>query len=237
MKARTAACGAWPGPRARSPPAPLPLPPLPPALPAATLPELSLSHVPSGRRADVARSLTLALAVECARLRKRLEGSVSQAGWTGPQCPNATYRTPSSSTCAPFCLFRLDADPYEYSDLAHAPAPGPGPAPGPAAGCGKVDAGQCLEHAFPILRIVKNSSDAAACCALCAKDRACASVTCPSPRGPLASPRNRRASLSCRPRDLPHNLPRGLVSSLSCCRCGAPGRPAYPPRSGTRTPR
>eukprot|EP01052_Picozoa_sp_SAG31_P077288 SAG31_NODE_36646_length_311_cov_1.089623_1_plen_62_part_10 len=30
---------------------------------------------------------------------KRLEGGLSQAGWTGPETPNASSKTPSGSSC------------------------------------------------------------------------------------------------------------------------------------------
>ena len=49
------------------------------------------------------------------KLWKRLEGGISQAGWTGPECPNATYRTPRAGHCNPFCLFDLSTDPTEVS--------------------------------------------------------------------------------------------------------------------------
>lgn len=49
------------------------------------------------------------------KLWKRLEGGISQAGWTGPECPNATYRTPGAGQCNPFCLFDLSTDPTEVS--------------------------------------------------------------------------------------------------------------------------
>jgi hypothetical protein len=54
-------------------------------------------------------------------LWKRLEGSQRCDGWTGPQCPNATYKTPPNGRCDPFCLFRLDTDPGEHDDLAARP--------------------------------------------------------------------------------------------------------------------
>jgi len=57
------------------------------------------------------------LATPDGQIWKRLEGSISAAGWTGPQCPNATYHTPGTAACRPYCLFRLDSDPYEYHDL------------------------------------------------------------------------------------------------------------------------
>ena len=43
---------------------------------------------------------------------------ISTAGWTGPVCPNATFKAPSHGSCSPFCLFRLDTDPGEHDDLA-----------------------------------------------------------------------------------------------------------------------
>ena len=52
---------------------------------------------------------------------KRLEEKgIGMNGWTGPQCPNATFHTPGKRDCEPFCFFRLDQDPYEYNDLAPA---------------------------------------------------------------------------------------------------------------------
>merc|ERR1712217_1002618 len=53
-----------------------------------------------------------------AGLWKRLEGTISASGWTSPQSPNATYKTPGASKCAPYCLYRLDKDPGEHDDLA-----------------------------------------------------------------------------------------------------------------------
>ena len=49
-------------------------------------------------------------------LWKRLEGTVPQAGWTGPECPNETYKTPATGHCTPFCLFKLDSDPNEHRE-------------------------------------------------------------------------------------------------------------------------
>lgn len=53
-----------------------------------------------------------------AGLWKRLEGTISASGWTAPQSPNASYKTPGASKCEPFCMFRLDEDPGEHHDLA-----------------------------------------------------------------------------------------------------------------------
>ena len=57
------------------------------------------------------------------KLWKRLEGGISQSGWTGPECPNATYKTPGGGQCHPFCLFDLTADPTEHVDLANSTDP------------------------------------------------------------------------------------------------------------------
>ncbi len=48
-------------------------------------------------------------------------------GWTGPECPNATYVSPPAGRCAPFCLYRLDQDPTEHDDLQPAVAAGADP--------------------------------------------------------------------------------------------------------------
>eukprot|EP00040_Diaphanoeca_grandis_P016465 m.84937 g.84937 ORF g.84937 m.84937 type:complete len:573 (-) comp25821_c0_seq3:107-1825(-) len=50
---------------------------------------------------------------------KLVEGSVSMAGWTGPQCPNASFRTPTNGNCHPQCVYKLDVDPSEYTDLSN----------------------------------------------------------------------------------------------------------------------
>ena len=55
-------------------------------------------------------------------LYKILLGPQSCDGWTGPQCPNASYRTPPTGKCAP-CFFRLDTDPTEHNDLANSTEP------------------------------------------------------------------------------------------------------------------
>lgn len=59
------------------------------------------------------------IATENGQIWKRLEGLITMAGWTGPECPNATFKTPPGAKCSPFCLFRLDVDPNEYTDLAN----------------------------------------------------------------------------------------------------------------------
>lgn len=50
---------------------------------------------------------------------KRLEGVMKMDGWTGPQCPNATFKTPGNGKCDPFCLFQLNTDPSEFKNLVN----------------------------------------------------------------------------------------------------------------------
>ena len=107
---------------------------------------------------------------------KRLEGEISTAGWTGPQCPNASFKTPGHGSCKPFCLFRLDTDPGEHHDLAAPPAPPPDPEGKPITGncsASGFSKGVCLTNAQPILHIL-NSSDPGECCAACEALAACA---------------------------------------------------------------
>eukprot|EP00039_Didymoeca_costata_P007163 m.96923 g.96923 ORF g.96923 m.96923 type:complete len:570 (+) comp13570_c0_seq7:39-1748(+) len=53
------------------------------------------------------------------QLWKRLEGAIPMSGWTGPVCPNKTFVTPGKSICQPFCLYRIDTDESEYTNLAN----------------------------------------------------------------------------------------------------------------------
>ena len=52
-------------------------------------------------------------------LWKRLEGSITMAGWTAPQSPNSTFQTPGVQKCEPYCLYDVLADPSEYSNLVN----------------------------------------------------------------------------------------------------------------------
>ena len=53
-----------------------------------------------------------------AGLWKRLEGQQEYSGYTAPAWPSASaHHTPGAGSCSPFCIFRLDTDPTEHSDL------------------------------------------------------------------------------------------------------------------------
>lgn len=50
---------------------------------------------------------------------KCLQGLLNMAGWTSQISPNATFKTPGSAWCKPFCLYQIDTDPSEYVDLVN----------------------------------------------------------------------------------------------------------------------
>ena len=66
-------------------------------------------HRPAGKhRESILKSYT--------SLLSDAHGVPPQAGWTGPECPNETYKTPATGHCTPFCLFKLDSDPNEHRE-------------------------------------------------------------------------------------------------------------------------
>jgi hypothetical protein len=115
-------------------------------------------------------------------MRHRGSLQTRRQGWTGPECPNATFRSPAKGMCSPFCLYRLDTDPSEHIDLAgpdtstrlQASAVPLEAERGLAAGnCSSAQTGVCLQNSFPILLIVNHTCDPAKCCATCQNNTRC----------------------------------------------------------------
>jgi hypothetical protein len=110
-----------------------------------------------------------------------VEEQISQAGWTGPQSPNATFVTPGGSTCDPFCLYRLDEDPYEHDDLSK--KDGRSASVTASIGhCSAPDVGVCLHGPKSSLLNTTYYTDAATCCANCVNDPRCMAWTADTKR-------------------------------------------------------
>ena len=69
---------------------------------------------------DVRSILMVLLSFKGSSLWKQLVSpSIAMSGWTAPQSPNGTYKTPGTEACEPFCVFDLLADPSEYKNLVN----------------------------------------------------------------------------------------------------------------------
>lgn len=104
-------------------------------------------------------------------LWKRLEGQIGQAGWTAPQSPNATYKTPGGHRCQPACVYKIDEDPHEYHDVINS-----------------TDGGIVAEHLLALM----TAATATGCV------RRLPSTPLPNPRGPFGTILLLRGLMHCK---------------------------------------